>query len=157
MFEVYFPITTGQDQRRPGMIHYYFQAGPGLLEAGFKQQERRFTIYSLDIDESFRCRGIGKGLLRAAWATAEELDARYITALITSRESLQAMRSVFGKENIRVREEGFFQSERELSDGKLPQTRATLDLIRDPSIAPGTFGYGTNEALDYSVASDAVT
>lgn len=78
-----------------GAEEYAFDTDHGSMLTTFRTIPRMYYIVLLGVDQGHQRRGIGKSLLRAGLAHAEELDASRIHSKIVSRECLDAMRSVF--------------------------------------------------------------
>lgn len=80
----------------------------GSLDATLHSITRWFGISGIQVDVDYRGRGIAKTLLRQALYIAETQDARLIYAAVVSRESIDAMRSVFGDGAVQVDEIGTY-------------------------------------------------
>ena len=91
-----------------------------------------YQIDRFDVDANKRRHGIGKELLRASYEHAKKLGADVLTAAISSRPSLDAMSSVFGLENIKVRTIENYPDEGEI-DEATDATRAYLILDLSPT------------------------
>ena len=84
----------------------------GILVASYYPDIGKMLIASVDVDKNFRRRGIGKQLLELAKIQAAELGAPAIIAAITSRESVDAMISVFGEAAVTINSIGKYDQER---------------------------------------------
>ncbi len=80
----------------------------GCLQATLDPASRWFGIANVDVEPLYRRHGIGKVLLRKALEVAQDNDAPLIYAAITSREAIDAFRTVFGHKAIGVSIEGSY-------------------------------------------------
>lgn len=80
----------------------------GYLDATLHAITGWFGIAGISVEVDYRGRGIAKTLLRQALYVAETQDARLIYAAAISRESIDAMRSVFGDEAVQIDEIGTY-------------------------------------------------
>lgn len=114
----------------------------GDLIANYHPSLGTMIITSYDVAANFRNAGIGKNLLRIANYHAEQLGAKAIWAHLTSRESVDAMTSVFGEKAVTVKHLGLYNQDR-LPPHRQTGTDATLEYYL-PNSASG-------DALEASV------
>lgn len=81
----------------------------GYISCALDRPSGWFTIADVEVKPELRGNGIGKRLIRAAWAEAVNQGATEIIAGIVSRECLEAMRRVFGPDHLHVQVEGTFE------------------------------------------------
>lgn len=75
----------------------------GYLAGSFDPPTGYFYISDLEVRPvKARGHGVGKKLLEASKEEARRAGAKYMWAIIMSREALDAMTSVFGDESVRV-------------------------------------------------------
>ncbi len=84
----------------------------GWLEANFDAVSANLTIERYEVLSSQRHQGHGKQLLRLALVEARLLEAGTISGDITSRESLQAARTVFGEQSLKIKASGQFEQDK---------------------------------------------
>lgn len=95
--------------RQTGNMRFFeLSTEHGSLDATLHAITGWFGIANVVVDVDYRGRGIAKSLLRQALSVAEAHDARLIYASVISRESIDAMRSVFGDEAVQVDEMGTY-------------------------------------------------
>lgn len=96
-----------------GVVFHEFTVDHGSLNAVFDPRSGLFGISNVDVDGNFRRRGLGKAMIQEAYDFAQSIGAGCIYSAITSRECLDAMRSVFGDDVISVSREGTYGVEGE--------------------------------------------
>jgi GNAT superfamily N-acetyltransferase len=97
----------------------------GFLTASFHPAIGPLLITNYQVDANFRKAGIGKNLLRAAHHQAVALGATAVWAHMTSRESVDAITSVFGEAAVSVGALGYYDQDR-LPPHRRTETRAEL-------------------------------
>ncbi|HSW36764.1 MAG TPA: GNAT family N-acetyltransferase [Candidatus Saccharimonadales bacterium] len=104
----------------------------GYLNGSYDPPSRLFYIGDLFVTPKVRRQGMGKRLLEAARQEAVKKGARLIASVITKREQLDAMTSVFGEESIEVKQLGQYENPNpDASDLPTSQTSAVLSYKID--------------------------
>lgn len=120
-------VSPDETMRYPEIV---FSHEYGHATTHFDTDANSVRIDWIEVARTERRRGVGKTMLRAIDALAKELEVQTITATIISRESLEAMRHVFGDENLRVRQQGDFVPMGFTSSDDIHRTSATLRVER---------------------------
>ncbi len=129
---------------------FYIRADEGYLNARYTVPDRRYEIDFYEV-EGERGKGYGKDLLRVAKEHARTIGADVITASrIISGESVGAICSVFGPENVSI-DEGSIQSGTFFTDVTNATMRYALregdPLLREGAIVGKKYGNPTAREL----------
>lgn len=104
-------ITIDTIEVPGGSRTFTLQTDHGQLLATYEPLIGMFSISRVDVEPDSRRRGIAKALLSTALHVAEECEAQEIFASITSRESINAITSVFGEDSVHVMNLGTYAPE----------------------------------------------
>jgi GNAT superfamily N-acetyltransferase len=89
------------------LVEIVHEHGSAIVSYDIKS--KRFLINTLDVEAGYRRQGIGKNMLAYSKDIATKMGAQIVSALIISRESLDAMTAVFGEEAIDIESAGRYE------------------------------------------------
>ena len=121
------------DEDRP-TVKFIYGDNIGKAMTYLHESTSRLHIDDIEVAAEARRNGIAKALLRSVKNLAEQIEAEEISARIISRESYDAMASVFGAESLHVRLLGSYENE---SPRNHLKTSASLKYRVGPTVHIG--------------------
>ncbi len=101
------PLTIANKYHLQDELRFELSTPHGWLETTLHKDTGRYLLENLQVTRQRQ--GIGKFLLQSSIEHAEMLRADYIEGFIISRECLDAMTTVFGKQYIEIAQVGAYQ------------------------------------------------
>lgn len=103
-----YPVVIDKCTDPDGRIVYTITTQHGSLDATFRPNVEWFCVANVDVERAHRRQGIAKLLLQVALEKARQDGAKLVYSAVTSRECLEAMKTVFGEEAISIEREGTY-------------------------------------------------
>jgi hypothetical protein len=105
--------------------HHYIESTQGYLKSSHRFCDNTYEIHDYYVYGVYRGQGFGKELLHVALEQAKVLGARAVTASnIITRESVDAISSVFGSDNLTIEVLGEYAPE-----GEEPRNSAKASMV----------------------------
>lgn len=116
-------VEPDESMRYPGII---FSHQHGEVATYLDTDHNILVVDDIEVASAERGNGIGTAMLRAVYNLASGSGVSEVRAVIVSRECLEAMRTVFGVDNVVVRREGDFRPPDDILPKDFKGTSASL-------------------------------